>query len=174
MANKYQLLENLEQLYKAGTISEEEYRKERQKIMDDELPQSNFGSDLFGMSENSYLMVMHLSQFAGLITVGLGFVVPLIMWLLNKENNKVVDRHGQNILNFMISWLIYYAVAFLLIISFILSIVGLPLAIILGITQIIFIIIAAINANDGKYWEYPLSIKFFNDSGSNQSSKYNR
>lgn len=171
MSNKYQLLEDLEQSRKSGTISEEEYRRERENILNSPLSPNNSGSDLLGMDQNSYLLVMHLSQFAGLIIVGLGFVVPLILWLINKDKNKEVDKHGKNILNFMISWLIYYAIAFILIISIVLLVVGLPIIIILAISQLIFIIIASVKASSGEYWEYPLSIRFFGTSDNTDIKK---
>lgn len=162
MADKYQMLENLERLRQAGTITEEEFQRERTKILNSDNWQANSTSELFGMSENLYLMLMHLSQFAGFLTVGLGFLAPFVLWILNKDKNKNVDRQGKNIFNFMLSWLIYYVVAGVLILTVILSLVGVPLLIVLGILNLIFIIIASVNAYNGVYWQYPLSIQFFN------------
>lgn len=152
--NKYTLLENLENLRRAGTISEEEYQREREKIMDSDTPRSN--GDL-GMAENTYLMLMHLSQLAGYIVPLLGYIAPVIMWAVNKDKNESVDRHGKNILNFILSWIIYYCVAGILF----LLLIGFPILLALIILQVIFIIIASIKANNGEYWKYPLSIPFF-------------
>jgi len=110
-----------------------------------------------GMDENSYLTLMHLAQFAGYIFVGLGFVVPIVMWVMNSKNSTEVDRHGKNIANFMISMVIYYIVSIILI----LLVIGIPMLIIFGVLQTIFIIVAAIKANHGEFWKYPMAIPFF-------------
>ena len=156
MANKYTMLEDLERLRQSGTITEEEFQREKQKIMsaDEKL----IPRDALGMEENTYLMLMHLSQFVGYILPLVGFVAPIIMWAINKDKNEKVDMHGKNIMNFMLSWLIYAIVSSVLI----LLLIGIPLLIVLGILQIIFIIIATVKANTGEYWKYPLSIPFFN------------
>lgn len=57
----------------------------------------------------------------------------------------------------MISALIYFAVSVVL--AFIL--IGIPLLFALAIVAVVFSIIGAVKANDGKYWPYPLSIDFF-------------
>ena len=109
------------------------------------------------MEEKTYLMLMHVSQFAGYVAPLLGFVVPILMWIVNKDTNSNVDKHGKNILNFILTYLIYTVAAAILI----LILIGIPLLVLLAIATILFIIIAALKANKGEYWEYPLTIKFF-------------
>lgn len=121
-------------------------------------PNNNANDNQLGMATNTYLMLMHLSQFAGYVVPFLGFVAPIIMWAINKDKNEEVDRHGKNILNFIISWIIYAAVSFLLVFV----IIGIPLLVLLGALQVVFIIIATIKANSNEYWKYPLTIPFFN------------
>lgn len=120
-------------------------------------PNNNANDNQLGMATNTYLMLMHLSQFAGYIVPFLGFVAPIIMWAINKDKNEEVDKHGKNILNFIISWVIYAAVSFLLVFV----IIGIPLLVLLGALQVVFIIIATIKANGNEYWKYPLTIPFF-------------
>lgn len=120
-------------------------------------PNNNANDNQLGMATNTYLMLMHLSQFAGYIVPFLGFVAPIIMWAINKDKNEEVDKHGKNILNFIISWVIYAAVSFLLVFV----IIGIPLLVLLGALQVVFIIIATIKANSNEYWKYPLTIPFF-------------
>jgi len=151
----YEDLNLLDELRRKGAITEEEYQREKDKVLNNQ--NNTFSKQpFFGMAENSYLLLMHLSQFFGFIIPGLGFAAPIVMWLLNKDNSANIDQHGKNIVNFMISMFIYYAVAGIL--CFIL--IGIPLLILLGIMQFIFIILAALKAGNGEYWEYPLSIKF--------------
>lgn len=98
-------------------------------------------------------MLMHLSQFAGIVIPLAGFVVPILMWIANKETNEKVDLHGKNILNFMISFAIYAAVLAI-------TVIGIPLAVVIGIVYVVFVILASVKANNGEYWKYPFTIQF--------------
>lgn len=155
---KYENLKILDELRQKGSITEEEYQREKAKILNDD--GNNFSNTtkkpLFGMHENSYLMLMHLSQFLGFLILGLGFIVPILMWVTNKDDNANVDRHGKNILNFMISYIIYLIAATILIIL----LIGIPALVVLVIVEFIFIIVAAVKANNGEYWKYPFTIEF--------------
>lgn len=153
----YNDLEFLEELRKNGTISEETYRREREQILAKVKPiVQNQSQQYWGMSESSYISLMHLSQFGGFIFPFLGFILPIVMWLTNKDTNANIDKHGKNIVNFMISYFIYLAVSCVLI----LVLIGIPMLILLGILGIVFIIVATIKSSKGEYWEYPLAIRF--------------
>lgn len=170
MINKYQLLEDLERVRKDGIISEEEYQKERNTILNMKDSPKNNNKPFLGMKENTYIMLMHLSIFAGIIIFGLGLVAPLILWSLNKDNSPEVDRHGKNIFNLLISWTLYSLIIVFLNFTIIFIIIGLPLLLVAVILPFIFIIIAAINASNGIFWKYPLSIPFFSVK-KNESTK---
>ena len=150
----YEDLKILDELREKGSITEEEYQIEKQKVMNK--MNNSSGSPFWGMSENSYIALMHFSQFAGYIILFLGFIMPIIMWMINKDNSIKVDQHGKNIVNFLISWIIY-AVASLILVFLV---IGLPMLIALGVLQIVFIIMAGLKASNGEYWKYPLSITF--------------
>ncbi len=110
----------------------------------------------WGMEINQFCMLLHLSQFAGYVVPMAGTVLPIIMWATNKDQSELIDKHGKNILNWMISSFIYMIVGFILAFVFI----GIPLLIALAICSIIFIIIGAVKANDGIIYKYPLAIDF--------------
>ena len=150
---KYDDLKALEELRERGAISEEEYQNEKNKILN-----SSGKKDLWGIEESQFLMFMHLSLFAGYLIPLAGYALPIAMWLSFKDENANVNLHGKNILNFIISWAIYCSVAGILTII----LIGLPILIALGITNVVFIILAAIKASAKEYWEYPLSIRFLN------------
>ncbi len=156
---KYDDLNKLEDLRQKGVISEEEFQCEKAKILASEASVSTTAGNnsMLGLNEENYLMVMHLSQFAGLIIPFAGLVAPILLWQINAKNNAEIDRHGKNIVNFMISMAIYAVVALLLCFA----IIGIPILIALGVLEIVFVIIAAIKANKGEYWRYPMSITFF-------------
>ena len=83
-------------------------------------------------------------------------LAPLIIWLIKKEELPFVEDQGKEVLNFQISMIIYLAISIIL--CFML--IGIPLLIGLIIFDFIITIIATINANDGKYYRYPITIHF--------------
>ena len=154
---KYEDLKILDELREKGSITEEEFQREKAKILNEQNNSADseraFNKPLFDLEENTYLMLMHLSQLAGLAVPLIGFVLPIVLWLTNKDVNEKVNENGRNILNFMISYTIYAVILCI-------TIIGIPLAVILGIIYVIFVIVASIKANNGESWKYPMSIEF--------------
>jgi uncharacterized Tic20 family protein len=111
----------------------------------------------WGMPLNTYCMLLHLSQLSSIIVPGLGFVLPIVMWATNKDKNAEIDRHGKVTINWMISLFIYSLICGVLWIV----IIGMLGFFVLVILNLIFAIIAAVKANNGELWVYPLSIRFF-------------
>lgn len=101
-------------------------------------------------------MFLHLSQLANFIVPPVGIIAPILLWQLKKDEMPALDAHGKMVTNWIISSLIYGVVSGVLVIF----IVGIFLLIALGLLSIIFPIIGGIKANNGEYWEYPLTIKF--------------
>tara|TARA_Y100000589_G_scaffold74904_1_gene68432 strand:+ start:227 stop:628 length:402 start_codon:yes stop_codon:yes gene_type:complete len=108
------------------------------------------------MPINQYLMFMHLSQFLNFIIPFGGIACPLVMWLTKKDIDPLIDRHGKNITNWIISSFIYSLASLVLIFL----IIGIFSLIAVGICSVIFTIIGAIKANDGVEYKYPLTITF--------------
>ncbi len=110
------------------------------------------------MREDRQLIVLtHLSQ---LITLVVGFgslILPLILWVTNKEKVYEMDNHGKSIINFQLSILIYSIICIPLILLLGLGILGL---IVLGIISFVFPIINAVKASNGENPNYPMSIQF--------------
>lgn len=101
-----------------------------------------------------WAMFLHLSQLAGFILPLLGLIAPIVIWQLKKEQYPMLDEHGKNVVNWIISELIYWAIAFVLMFV----VIGIPLLFILGILGIVFPIIGGIKANNGELWHYPMTI----------------
>ncbi len=110
----------------------------------------------WNMELSSYCMLMHLSQFAGIIVPFGGIALPIIMWATNKDKSSIIDQHEKNILNWMISFYIYVSISAILI----LLIVGIFALIALCLIAVIFAIIGAVKANNKEIFNYPLSITF--------------
>ena len=103
------------------------------------------------------LMLTHLSQLLDLVTGFGGFIVPLIIWITNKDKIYDMDEHGRSILNFQLSMFVYAIICIPLILLIGLGILGL---IAIGILCLVFPIINAIKANNGELPHYPFSIEF--------------
>jgi len=106
--------------------------------------------------DRQLLAITHLTQLLDLITGFGGFIVPLILWITQKDRISTMDEHGKSILNFQLSMFIYAIICVPLIFLFGLGILGL---IGIGIICFVFPIINAIKASNGERPSYPLSIK---------------
>ena len=93
-----------------------------------------------------------LAHLLGIFTSVFG---PLIIWLMKKDQSPFVDDQGKEALNFQITLLIGWVVAFVL--SFV--VIGMILYPILGVANIVFPIMGAIKANEGAAYRYPFSIR---------------
>ena len=114
------------------------------------------------MTPNTWAMICHLSSFVGYFGNGLGSIVaPLVVWLVKKDQLPEVDEHGKEALNFNISLLIY-AVA-LAVLCFLTLGIGLLVAAPLLLAMVVFhavcTIMAAVKANNGEFFHYPLTIR---------------
>jgi len=106
--------------------------------------------------ERTWGMVSHLSALAGFI-VPFGHIIgPLVIWLIKKDESPFVDDQGKESINFQISMTIYAIVAALLV----LVVIGIFLLIGILILDMVLVIVAAVKANNGEEFRYPLNIKF--------------
>lgn len=107
--------------------------------------------------ERTWALACHLSGLLGHTLVGFGHVVvPLIIWLLKKDQFSLVNDQGKEAINAQISFTIYGLIAGAL--CFVL--IGVPLLFALGIFDVVVVIIAAIKAYEGERYRYPLIIRF--------------
>ena len=105
--------------------------------------------------ERTWGMLAHLAALAGFI-IPLGNIIgPLVVWLIKKDESPFVDDQGKESLNFQISITIYCIVAAILIVI----VIGIFLLIGLAILDLVLIIIAAVKANTGEKFRYPLTIR---------------
>lgn len=106
--------------------------------------------------DNQLLVIMHLSQLLTFITGFGGLIVPLIIWLTQKEQVQDIDEQGKAIINFQIS-IIILSIVCIPLIFVVIGIIGL---IILGIVALVMPIVNAINASNRVPVNYPFSFKF--------------
>ena len=101
--------------------------------------------------DKTLALITHLS---GIIA---GFIVPLIIWLINKDkaDKGWLNEQAKEALNFQITVLLAWIVAFVL--SFVL--IGFLLYPVILIGNIVFCILAGIKANNGESYRYPVAIR---------------
>ena len=105
----------------------------------------------------TWCMLCHASALSGIFLHVFGYVLgPLIVWLMKRKESPEVDAHGKESLNFQLSMLIYNVIAAILI----LVVIGLVFLILLYVLNIVFVIVASIQAADGKLYRYPMTIRF--------------
>lgn len=103
------------------------------------------------IDEKSMSLLAHVT---GLL---FSFVGPLVMYLMFKENhNQNLKQNIINSLNWQISLMIYFLASGLLT----LLLVGFILIFALTILNIVFCILASLEANKGNVYKYPLTIEF--------------
>jgi uncharacterized protein len=102
-------------------------------------------------------VLCHSSALLGLFLHFFGHLLgPLIVWLVKRGDSPEIDAHGKESLNFQLSMLIYDAIAAILCII----LIGIPILIALWILNTVFVIIASIRASEGKFYRYPITIRF--------------
>ena len=188
----YEKLEQLKRLHDSGALNDEEFEKEKKKILDEEDAGKPTTVLPMGLTENTYLALMNIAMFIPYV----GWIAPIVLWIMGKESSAPVNRQGKYILNWYISWFLYSIVLTVLFIIFMFSgIVSIsdmnyendqssPLAVLLSIFGggagillllilgvgcflcLLFPIIGGIKGLNGKTWKYPLSIPFFKVSAS--------
>lgn len=109
-------------------------------------------------AENRQLLVWtHLSQLLDIVTGFGGFIVPLVLWLTQKDTIMNMDENGKSIINFQISMFLYILICIPLILLLGIGILGI---IAIAVLCFVFPIINAIKVSNGEKPHYPLSIKF--------------
>ena len=116
--------------------------------------------------ERQWAMFAHLSALlGGLVTSAFGgwgfFLGPLVIWLMKKDTMPFVADQAKEALNFNIT------VSAVMVVLVILGLVTLgigflltgPLMMLIGLAALVLIVIAAIKANDGIAYRYPLTVR---------------
>jgi uncharacterized Tic20 family protein len=105
--------------------------------------------------DNTLGLVCHLLALTGLLVPFGSILGPLILWLVKRGDSPYLDSVGKEVVNFNISWAVYMVVA-----AFsILALVGFLLLPLVALAWLILVVLGAINASNGKFHRYPLTIR---------------
>jgi uncharacterized Tic20 family protein len=97
------------------------------------------------------IVLCHLSAL-----LGVGFILPLVVYLIKKQEGGPPAIQAKEVLNFHLSVLLYS----LLIAPLCFVVIGFVLLPILVLGSLILGVVAAIKAADGVAYRYPLCIRF--------------
>jgi uncharacterized Tic20 family protein len=106
--------------------------------------------------ERTYAMFIHLTLLAAHI-LPLPVIGALIMWLIKRDESSFIDDHGREAVNFQISLLLYALAGFPL--MFVCGI-GIAVWVAVYILGLVGLILAAIAANKGQFYRYPVCLRF--------------
>ena len=93
----------------------------------------------------------NMAMLAHLLGALMGFLGPLIIWLMKKDESEFVDDQGKEALNFQLTMLILHIVASALTCG-LGALITYPLGLIFGI-------IGAMKAKDGERYRYPFNFR---------------
>lgn len=97
--------------------------------------------------DKTWAMLAHISPL-----VGLGFIGPLVVWLIYKDKSPFVADQAKEALNFSLAVLI----AVLVLCATCIGIIAAP---VVSIGAIVYGIIAAMESNKGVWYRYPYTIR---------------
>ena len=101
-------------------------------------------------------VLCHATALAGFFVPWAGHILgPLIVWLAKRNDSPEINEHGKESLNFQISMLIYNVIAAVLC----LVLIGFIILPILHIFNLVLVIVASIQASEGKFYRYPITIR---------------
>lgn len=105
-----------------------------------------------GAGDDKTLVVLcHLSAF-----LGVGFVLPLVVYLIKKRDGGWAAKQAKEVLNFHLTLVLYS----LLIAPLCFIFVGFILLPLLALWAFVLAIVAAVKTGDGLAYRYPLCIRF--------------
>lgn len=104
---------------------------------------------------STWLLASHLTGLTNIIGIP-GFIGPLVIWLLKKEESEKVGCAAKESLNFQITLLIAGLICSLLV-FIVIGIFGL---IALAIVAIVFPILATVKTSNGETYQYPMTFRF--------------
>ena len=104
----------------------------------------------------NWCVLAHALALVGFFVPLAGHIVgPLVIWLAKRDDSAEIDAHGKESVNFQISMLIYNMIAGVLC----LVLIGFFMLGILHLLNLILVIVASIQASEGKLYRYPLCIR---------------
>jgi len=97
-----------------------------------------------------------------ILPIAAGFIAPLIIWLIKKDQSKFLDHHGREALNFQLNVLIVTLALTLIATALMFILIGIllfPVIFFIAIGALVLEILAGIAANRGEWHRYPCTVR---------------
>lgn len=108
--------------------------------------------------DRNLAVIAHLSGCAGLVAGGLlGFVGPLVIYLVKKDSSPYVESQAKEALNFQITLLLVSAAC--VVVTLLSCGMTFPLLFVPMVLQVIFGIVGALACRDGVHYRYPVNVR---------------
>ena len=104
--------------------------------------------------------VANMAMLAHLLGALVGFLGPLILWVVKKDEHEFIDDQSKEALNFQLTLLIWHFGAIVIVVLSCGLIFFAPLVPVA--LQLIFGIMGAVSASKGERYRYPMTIRFVN------------
>jgi uncharacterized Tic20 family protein len=104
-----------------------------------------------GDTDRNFAIAMHLTPLAG-FAFFLFVFTPVVLWLIRKDKSAFVDDHGREVVNMLLTMIIF---AFATV-----TIIAVPFVLIWVVVMLVNLIRGAIAASNGEYFRYPMIIRF--------------
>ncbi len=108
-------------------------------------------------SDKQLAMITHIS------IIFAGFIVPLIIWLIKKDESEFLRKNALEALSFSIAnWILLILIIGLsaALMCIFIGMITIFLAFVPALLMVIYGIVAGIHANEGKVYEYPVTSQF--------------
>ncbi len=120
-------------------------------------------TSIVSAEDRTWALVAHAGAPVGLILPAgtLGFVVPLVIWLARRDRSAFVADQAREALIFHITLFLIHAVGWLFVIMTlgIGILVALPAFLVLWAAELVFGIVGALQAYDGRRYRYPFALR---------------
>lgn len=117
-------------------------------------PQGSGPGELVPSEDRNWSVAAHLGSFLAAY-LALGLVAPLIVLLVRGGQSPFVRRQAVESLNFQLNAFVVIAIGWLLVIVGI----GLLILAFYGVFYVICVVLATVNASQGRDFRYPLTIR---------------
>lgn len=105
--------------------------------------------------ERNFAILSHLGVIATFFFPMGNIILPLLVWLIKKDESAYIEKQAKEALNFQITMTILGVFAAILC----LILIGFFVLFGLFVVSFIFSVLAAISASKGEYYEYPLNFR---------------
>ena len=106
------------------------------------------------IEERTWAMLAHLSALLGYVAVLGQYIAPLVIYLVYRERSRFVAFHALQALYFQLALLLLWVVVFVA--TFVTCGLGAICALVPIVLNLVFVLVAAIRANSGEWYELPV------------------